>query len=233
MNVAPSRTNRFLDVLPDGVKASIFPLCETVALPVNTVLFEAQYPPRFVHFLTSGIASVIMQLANGDAVEVGLVGREGVVESLHLLGPQIGPMRCFIQIPGTALRMRFKVFEQLFEGNPALRKLVLRYVQYSALVVSQIAVCNRLHPVEERLARWLLMAQDKVGSADLELTQEFLAQMLGSRRSTVTTTAGMLQRAGLIKHIRGHVQILDRAGLEDTSCECYAVVQTLLKNLYT
>ena len=192
--MAHPQTNTFLNALAEGLKASILPHCEAVPLPANTVLFDAQYPPRFVHFPTSGVASVVTQLADGGAVEVGLVGREGVAESLHLLGPQTGPTRCFMQIPGTGLRVRFKTFEQQFIQEPALRRLVLRYVQYSTLVVSQIAACNRLHPVEERLARWLLMAQDKIGGPHVELTQEFIAQMLGSRRSTVTVAAGMLQR---------------------------------------
>jgi CRP-like cAMP-binding protein len=152
-------------------------------------------------------------------------------EALHLLGPALIQTNCFMQIAGTGLRMRFKDFEQLFQRDEAVRRPVLRYVQFQNLVLSQIAACNRLHEVEERLARWLLMVSDRIGDSELRLTQEFLSQMLGARRSTVTLVAGTLQRGGLIEYSRGDVKILDRDKLESAACECYRITQDALKRL--
>jgi hypothetical protein len=162
-------------------------------------------------------------MKEGEAAEVGLVGREGMAEALHLLGPGHVQTNCFMQIAGTGLRMRFIDFEHIFRRDEAVRGTVLRYVQFQSLVLSQIAACNRLHEVEERLARWLLMVSDRIGDSELRLTQEFLSQMLGARRSTVTLVAGTLQRSGLIEYSRGEVKILDRAGLERAACECYRI----------
>jgi hypothetical protein len=146
-----------------------------------------------------------------------------MAEALHLLGPGHVQTNCFMQIAGTGLRMRFIDFEHIFRRDEAVRGTVLRYVQFQSLVLSQIAACNRLHEVEERLARWLLMVSDRIGDSELRLTQEFLSQMLGARRSTVTLVAGTLQRSGLIEYSRGEVKILDRAGLERAACECYRI----------
>lgn len=165
-------------------------------------------------------------------VEVGLSAREGFPEALHLLGPQTGSKRCFAQIAGTALRMSYKKFEQEFHANEALRRLVLQMVQNDSLTLAQLAACNRLHDVEERLARWLLMVQDRIGDSRMELTQEFLGQMLGTRRSSVSLAAGALQRVGLIDYRRGDIRIEDRERLEDAACECYPVIEKLLKGLY-
>ncbi len=202
-------------------------------LPVGTVLFEAEQNPRYVHFPTSGIASVVTELVDGGAVEVGLVGREGVAEWLHLLGPELSVTRCFMQVAGAGLKVDFDFFQDEFMSKRSVRLCVLRYVQYSSLMLSQLAACNRLHELEERLARWLLTAQDKIDQPTMRLTQEFLAQMLGSRRSTVTITAGSLQRAGLIDYSRGRVKIVDRAGLENVACECYPIAKRLFDKLYT
>ena len=171
-------------------------------------------------------------MTEGSAVEVGIVGRDGFPESLHLLGPELGHSRCFMQVAGAGMRMDFDEFQQEFLKNSILHERVLRYVQYGTLVLGQLAACNRLHEVEERLARWLLMVQDKVEEPSLRLTQEFLAQMLGSRRSTVTVVAGTLQRAGLITYRRGNVQIVQRESLEKAACECYAISHKFLRNLY-
>jgi len=230
--LATPQTNLLIASLPEDLKLAILSRCHAVSLPVNTVLFEPQQSPRYVHFVTSGIASVVTELADGGVVQVGLVGRGGVAECLHLLGPEASVTRCFMQIPGTALQMDFELFQEEFMTKRSVRMRVLRYVQYSALILSQLAACNRLHQVEERLARWLLMAQDKVEEPTVRLTQEFLAQMLGSRRSTVTVTAGTLQKAGLIEYSRGRVQIVDRESLVNAACECYPITKRLLDNLY-
>ena len=226
--------NLLLDSLPEAIRSSLLARCRPVRLPLRHVLFEAgEYPPRFIHFLTAGIASVVTELADGGTVEVGLVGAEGLAECHHLLGPNPSVTRCFMQVPGEGFRMSFALFESEFMHQPAVRRLVLRYVQYSSQILSQLVACNRLHEVEPRLARWLLMAQDKIHGPNVQLTQEFLAQMLGSRRSTVTVTAGILQRAGLIEYRRGRVNIVDRVGLESAACECYSVTKRLYQTLYT
>ncbi len=221
MNHAP--TNLLLDLLPAHERAMLMRQLEPVALPVRTVLFEPEQIPHYVHFITSGLASIVTYMKEGEAAEVGLVGREGMAEALHLLGPGHVQTNCFMQIAGTGLRMRFIDFEHIFRRDEAVRGTVLRYVQFQSLVLSQIAACNRLHEVEERLARWLLMVSDRIGDSELRLTQEFLSQMLGARRSTVTLVAGTLQRSGLIEYSRGEVKILDRAGLERAACECYRI----------
>ncbi len=201
-------------------------------MPLRRSLFAPGEMPRYAHFMTSGIASILTEMSKGEGVEVGAVSTDGIPEALHMLGPQFGETRCFMQVEGTALRGSFKRVQQEFLQNERIRELILRYVQYEALTTAQIAACNRLHTVEERLARWLLMVSVRIHSADLHLTQEFLSAMLGARRSTVTLAAGTLQRVGLIEYRRGHIRILDREGLEDAACECFAVTQRLLQNLY-
>jgi len=174
-------------------------------------------------------------MADGAAAEVGLVGNEGVVEGFHVLAPanvQTVQTRAFVQVPGTALRMRFAELRKEFLNSEPLRSLVLGYVQSQASLLGQLAACNRLHEVEERLARWLLMVQDRIGEDRLSITQEFLGMMLGARRSSVTLAAGSLQRAGLIEYHRGQVHILDRASLERIACECYPVTRKLFTSLY-
>jgi CRP-like cAMP-binding protein len=183
--------------------------------------------------MTSGIASVVAMMENGGMAEVGLIGRDGVVGSFHLLGPAKVSTSCFIQLEATALRIRFADFSNIFRVNEEIRDRVLEFVQEQAVSLSQLAGCNRLHDNEERLARWLLMAQDRTQSDTLNFTQEFLAMMLGSRRTTVTLIAGVLQREGLIKYQRGKVKIIDRAALEAASCDCYQITKELYASLYS
>ena len=225
-------SNLLLASLPADVHAALSVDLEAVPLPLRTVLFESEETPRFVYFITSGIASVVTEMAGGEEVEVGLLGREGLPGSIHLLGPQTGSARCFMQVAGSGMRMGFQKFQKAFMEIPELHRLVLRHVQYDVLILAQLAACNRVHEVEERLARWLLMVEDRLGQPDLALTQEFLGQMLGARRSSVTVVAGILQRSGLIEYHRGHVKILDRIALEDAACECYPMTRKLFQNLY-
>ena len=183
-----------------------------------------------MHFITSGIASVVTTMSDGEGVEVGLHGREGAAESLHLLGPERDATACFIQIAASAWRIDFHRFQEEFYPLEPVRSLMHKHVQYVSLLTGQIAACNRLHDIEERLAHWLLMVADRVGSLSFRLTQEFLAEMIGSQRTTVTLSAGMLKRSGLIDYRRGEVRILDRASLEGAACECYNITRTLLHN---
>jgi CRP-like cAMP-binding protein len=225
-------SNILLVVLPDESRRRIQAQLTRVSVPIRTSLYEQGETPKYVHFLTSGIASIVTTMDDGNTTEVGTVGREGAPQGLHVLGSGTSPTRCFMQIAGTALRMEFKVFARLFEADEALRKVVLAYAQYHAFMLGQMAGCNRLHEVEPRLARWLLMIRDRTGESLLKLTQEFVGQMIGSQRTTVGAVAGSLQDRGLIKYARGTIRILDPIGLETASCECYRTTKRLLSNLY-
>jgi len=203
-----------------------------VVLAPREVIYEPDETPRFAHFLTSGIASIVGTTASGASAEVGIWGKEGVVECFHLLGHARIPTRCFMQIEGTALRMPFRDLQKEFHENDELRDCILQSVQSQGAILGQLAACNRLHEAEERLARWFLMVRDRMESDTFHLTQEFLAAMLGSRRTTVTAAAGALQRKGLIRYSRGRIHIVDRAGLEKEACECYTTVHEIYQHFY-
>ena len=225
-------SNILIDALPEDSRKRLLGQLKRTPIPVRASLYEPGDVPKYVHFLTSGIASIVTLMANGDTTEVGTVGREGLPQALHLLGSSFVPTRCFMQIGGTGLRMEFSAFEKLFNSDEALRRGVMNYAQYHSVLLSQIAGCNRLHDVEARLARWLLMIQDRTATKLLKLTQEFLGQMIGSQRTTVSAVAGALQARGQIEYSRGNVRVLDRTGLENTACECYPVTRQLLEGLY-
>ncbi|MDQ2833962.1 MAG: Crp/Fnr family transcriptional regulator [Acidobacteriota bacterium] len=230
--MAAEPTNLFLSSLSLPARESLLAASTAVSMPIRTSLNEAEQPPAFAFFLTSGIASVVTSMPDGGSAEVGLIGPEGVACSLHLLGPSMVSTRCFIQIEATALRIPFPKLQKAFRASEEIRVRLLEFVQAQAVSLGQLAGCHRLHEAEQRLSRWLLEAHDRVQSDELTLTQEFLAMMLGSRRTTVTAVAGSLQRSGLIEHSRGRVKILDRKKLEATACPCYKVTQHLLTNLY-
>jgi CRP-like cAMP-binding protein len=224
MNAHPS--NLILNGLPpqfNGFRAKLI----AVPLPVGMPLFEAHESPKFAHFLTSGIASVVTSMNDGGSVETGMWAREAMVECMHLAGSDRVPSRCFMQMGGTALRMPFADLTHEFETLGPLRDAIQHSIQTQALILGQLVACNRLHDVEERLARWILMLQDRTREDELLITQEFLAEMLGSRRTTVTLAAGTLQRIGMIEYQRGRVRILDRERLESAACECYPVIRKL------
>jgi CRP-like cAMP-binding protein len=204
-----------------------------VTLAAREVIYEPDETPAFAHFMTSGIASIVGTMASGASAEVGIWGREGLVECFHLLGHARIPTRCFMQVEGTALRMPFKELQKEFHENEELRECILQSVQSQGAILGQLAACNRLHEAEERLARWFLMVRDRIESDTFYLTQEFLAVMLGSRRTTVTAAAGLLQRKGLIRYSRGRIHIVDPAGLEKEACECYATVREIYQNFYS
>jgi CRP-like cAMP-binding protein len=195
-------------------------------------LYKPEQRPLYAYFVTSGIASVVSEMPEGGSVEVGMIGREGIVGALHILGPVAAPTHCFVQMEGTALRIPLAELRKFFEESAEIRDAILKLVQKEAMVLSQVAGCHRLHSAEERLARWLLMAQDQTQTDDLSFTQVLLANMLGSRRATVTLIAGALQRAGLIQYHRGHVTIVDRKGLEEAACDCYQIIKELRGDLY-
>lgn len=225
--------NLLLDSLPAQLYAELKQKLVAVPLPKRTVLYEAHRAPRFAHFMTSGIASVVVETPDGATAEVNLLGNEALVEAMQLLGPTPMLTRCFMQVEGTALRMPFKDLQDVFNKSDGFSRPVLQLVQNQNALTSQIAACNRLHSAEERMARWLLMVQDRVYNDDLKLTQEFLAQMLGARRSTVALAAGALQTGGMIRYNRGLVTILDRDSLIRAACDCYPLLKNLLAGLYT
>jgi CRP-like cAMP-binding protein len=205
---------------------------EPISMPIETILYKPGERPKYAHFMTSGITSIVIFMSDGSGAEVGLVSREGLVEGFHLLGPAPVQTSGFIQLEGTALRMPFSEIQEEFLTFEPFRRLILESVQSQGLILGQIAGCNRLHEVEERLARWLLMVQDRIGDDTFFLTQEFLAEMLGARRSTVTLAAGSLQRSGLIEYRRGNIRIIDREALELAACECYPIVRDLIPKAY-
>jgi CRP-like cAMP-binding protein len=224
--------NLFLMSLSSSARERLLSASTKVELPLKAALYEADETPRYAYFITSGIASVVTAMQDGGTAEVGLIGQEGLVGSFHLLGPARATTDCFIQLEATALKIPLRQLEMEFRTSEEIRDRVLEYVQNQALSLGQLAGCHRLHEAEERLARWLLMAQDRVQSDDLNFTQEFLAMMLGSRRTTVTAVAGELHRKGLIEYRRGRVTILDRQRLENVACDCYQIIKGLYDNLY-
>ena len=224
--------NLFLASLSSEHREFLIDRSTPVVLPLRTVLYEAEEAPTHAYFMTTGIASVVSTMSSGATAEVGVVGREGIVGSMQLLGPGLVPTHCFMQLDGTALKIPFSELNKAFRSSEEIRDRILEFIQEQALSLSQLAGCNRFHESEERLARWLLMVQDRTQSDVLNLTQEFLAMMLGSQRSTVTLVAGSLQRSGLIEYQRGRVKILNRANLEAAACDCYQVTKHLYANLY-
>jgi CRP-like cAMP-binding protein len=230
--MAAELSNLIINALPPELKSSLLARLQPVDLPVGLVLTNPGQIPPFAHFMTSGIASVVTFMSDGVGAEVGVIGREGLVEAIHLLGPATAPTTAFIQVEGTALRMPFTELQQFFTAHSVVSQRILECVQGQGFILSQLAACHGLHEIEERLARWLLMVQDRLQSDHFELTQEFLAEMLGARRTSVTLAAGALQRGGLIKYSRGRIQVIDRTGLEKAACECYPIVRDLVSRLY-
>jgi CRP-like cAMP-binding protein len=189
------------------------------------VLHEAGDTLKSAYFCNTGIISILSALSDGKTVEVGLVGREGLVGLPLIAGFRTSATRSVVQIEGTALRVDSDALAVILGQCPRLERKLQQFSQIMTMQATQIAACNRLHGVEERLARWLLMSADRAGTSSLALTQEVLGQMLGTRRSSVTVAAGILQRAGLIAYTRGDVRIVQRTKLEQAACECYGLMQ--------
>jgi CRP-like cAMP-binding protein len=225
-------TNVLLSSLSPKSRESLLAHSVALPLPVRTSLYKANQVPAYAYFITSGMASVVAMSAGSGTAEVAVTGCEGVVGSIHLLGPAPVSTESFMQLGGTGIRIPLSELRTAFRTSEEIRNRVLEFVQEQTLSVSQIAACNRLHEAEARLARWLLMAQDRTHSDVLNFTQEFLAMMLGAQRTTVTMVAGKLQRRGLIEYRRGHVRIVNRENLEKAACDCYQITKNLYANLY-
>jgi CRP-like cAMP-binding protein len=217
--------NVLLLSIPDDEFRILRSHLEPVDLPHHLILNEAGDKINFAYFLNEGMTSLVVVTNDGQSVEVGLVGREGMVGMPIAVGLNRGSFRAIIQIPGAGLRIRSEILEECLHSTPELRLKLSRYVLVHGLQVGQVAACNRLHEIGQRLARWLLMCQDRVDSPLLRLTHEFLAQMLGTGRPSVSLAVNMLEQGGMIENMRGTVRILNRKQLELASCECYGIIQ--------
>jgi CRP-like cAMP-binding protein len=228
----PIRRNLLLALTPADEMERIQPHLSQVNFAFRDSIYKDGETNEHAYFPHAGVFSMVSSPEeDGMLVEVATVGREGMVGLPLLLGGGRSPGECFCQVPGQAGRIPSRAFSQLLDTCPGFRRVLLRYTQALITQISQNAACNRMHPVEERCARWLLMSQDRVGADHFELTQEFLAQMLGVRRPTVSVAAGMLQKAGLIAYSRGLIVITDRQGLEAASCNCYRIIRDEFQRL--
>jgi CRP-like cAMP-binding protein len=232
------KTNRAFERSPNGVRNLLLghldphefrrlrEQMDEVALDFKQSIYEQDGPVKEIYFPESGIISMVTELSDGGTVETGTVGYEGMTGVPAALGGGKSPGAAFVQIPGHALKLPAAVLaDELKRGDSPLLKQVHAYLNFVVAMLGQGAACNRMHTVESRMARWLLMTHDRVQADDFPLTQEFLGQMLGVQRPTVNIAGSTLQRAGLIKYSRGRITVVDRKGLESSACECYAHLQ--------
>jgi CRP-like cAMP-binding protein len=217
--------NAILHGLEESVASQMIEKGELVHLAVQERIYEPEKTIRLVYFPLDSVLSIVSVMKDGNQIEIGTIGREGVSAFPLLMGASSTANDCYCQVPGTAVQIEAKVFRLLSTTNAGFRQLLYRYLQAYVNMLGQLAACNRLHTVYERCARWLLMTDDRVGLTDIPLTHEYLAMMLGTNRSGVTIAAATLRNAGFIRYKNGKITILDRLGLEDASCECYAVAR--------
>ena len=222
---SPKAVNRLLAALPEAEYQRLIPHLDHVSLSFKQVLHEVGELIEYVYFPHQSIVSALSTMEDGSMVEVGLVGNDGIVGIPAALGDNITATTAMVQVSDSAMRMKASLLKSEFGRGGSLQSLLLRYMQAQHAFVSQNAACNRLHYLEGRLARWLLLVCDRVGSNELPLTHEFMAQMLGVRRAGVTEAANMLQQSGLIRYTRGKITILNRQELEAASCECYEIIE--------
>lgn len=219
------RSNRILSATPREEYERLFPRLENVELRREEVLHRAGEHIAYVYFPYSGTISVAVQMEDGDQAEVGVVGREGMLGLPLVLGTDTAPLRAFAQVSGGAMRMTAADFTEEINRRGGLYTVLLRYAQAFYVQTARTAACNRLHPLEARLPKWLLTTRDRAESDELNLTHEFIAVMLGVRRAGVTEALCALRSEGLVEHSRGRVRILDAEELRRASCECYGVIR--------
>ncbi|MBD2561720.1 MULTISPECIES: Crp/Fnr family transcriptional regulator [Nostoc] len=224
-NTLKPQVNKLLAALPTSDYERLVPHLKLVSFPTRQVIYEPGEPITQVYFPQNAVVSIVTIMEDGSTVEVGIVSNEGMVGIPVILGGNTTTTKAFVQISGAGMQMDADVLRNEFKRGGALQKLLLRYVRAIYTELTQSCACNRLHTLEERLARWLLTVSDRLESEEFLLTQEFIAQMLGVRRSGVTVAASTLSRAGMIRYQRGQINILNRGDLEATSCECYQVIQ--------
>jgi CRP-like cAMP-binding protein len=226
-------TNRLLAALPPGEWARWQPQLEPVTMPLGQVLSESGVAMTHVYFPATSIVSLLYVMADGASAEIAVIGNEGLVGISLFMGGETTPSRCVVQSAGAGFRMRGQMLKDEFSRSPAVLHLLLRYTQALITQMAQTAACNRHHSLDQQLCRWLLLSLDRLPANELVMTQELIANMLGVRREGVTEAALNLQRAGLIRYQRGHITVLDRAGLEQRTCECYSVVRREYDRLLT
>lgn len=219
------RRNRLLAALSEEELERLRPYLEVVALGHKEVLYEPDEPIEYVYFPIDSVSSMLATMDDGQAVEVGTIGNEGMTGLPVFLGARTAPLASMCQIPGDAARMTAESLRSEATAGNGLHALLHRYTEAMFIFAAQSSACNRLHSVEQRAARWLLHTHDRVSGDEFPLTQEFLSQMLGVRRASVSETAGALQGENLISYTRGIIRVIDRPGLEARSCECYRVIR--------
>lgn len=224
LETSTETVNRLIEALPRKESKRILALCETVELEFGTILSERDEPLAYAYFPVSCFISLLTTLTGHPPLEMGLIGSEGMLGGTLSLGVNAAPLRAVVQGPGSALRIPSAALKRLLPDSPALQRTMHRYVYVMMAQLTQTAACNHFHEIEPRLARWLLMTHDRANADHFHLTHEFLADMLGVRRSGITVAAGALQARNLIGYTRGEISILDRPGLEAASCECYGAV---------
>ena len=228
----PAIQNRILAALPAAEYARLAKHLTPVSLPLGEILYKTEAPINEVYFVSTGVVSLVAHMKDGGSVEVGLVGNDGMVGLPVVLGDNISPNQAIVQIADGAMRMSADALREELKRQGTLLSLLLHSTLAMLKQVSQTAACNGSHTVGERLARWLLMCHDRVPGDELKLTQEFIAQMLGIRRSGVSEAAVVLQAKGLISYSRGNIQVINRAGLEKFACECYGIVRAEYERLF-
>jgi CRP-like cAMP-binding protein len=219
------RLNQLLAALPEAEWERLRPQLEWVNLTLGQVLYESGHKMSHVYFPTTAIVSLLYVMENGASAEIAVVGNEGVVGISLFMGGESTPSRAVVQSAGQGLRLKGSLIKQEFGRSGPVMHLLLRYTQALITQMAQTAVCNRHHSLDQQLCRWLLLSLDRLQGLDLVMTQELIANMLGVRREGVTEAALKLQKGGLIRYSRGHITVLDRAGLEQRTCECYGVVK--------
>jgi len=219
------RHNHLLDALPAADYGRLEPHLELVPMPLGEVLYEPGVQLRYVYFPVSSIVSLLYVMENGASAEIAIVGNEGILGISLFMGGETTPSRAVVQSAGHGYRLKAQLLKDEFGRFGLMMHLLLRYTQALITQMSQTAVCNRHHSIDQQLCRWLLLSLDRLASNELTMTQELIANMLGVRREGVTESAGKLQKLGLISYNRGLITVLDRAALEAQACECYAVVK--------
>jgi CRP-like cAMP-binding protein len=222
---SPPTKNRLLAALPASELERLLPHLEPVALPLGLALYESGDRQAHVFFPTEGIVSLLYVMEDGASAEIAVTGNEGLIGVSLFMGGESTPSRAIVQSAGYGYRLGSEILKGEFQRGGALQHLLLRYTQALITQMAQTAVCNRHHALEQQLCRWLLLSLDRLPGNELRMTQELIANMLGVRREGVTEAAGHLQEAGLIRYQRGQIAVLDRPGLEQRVCECYAVVK--------
>ena len=217
--------NHILDALPQPERERLFPHLKLVTLPLGKVLYESGDTLRHIYFPIDSIVSLLYVLKNGESAEIAVVGNDGAIGVALFMGGETTTNRAIVQSAGSAYQLTGARLKEEFQRHGETLHILLRYTQALLTQMAQTAVCNRHHTVDQQLCRWLLLSLDRLSASELVMTQELIAGMLGVRREGVTEAAGKLQKLGVIKYSRGHINVLDRPRLERLSCECYAVVK--------